>query len=64
MPISEQAPLAIYYEHPDWFRPLFTELDRRSIPHVRLHVDDHRYDPTNGRPPYALLLNRMSPRRR
>ena len=23
-------PIAIYYEHPDWFRPLFAELDRRE----------------------------------
>src|SRR6476661_6211169 len=29
-------PLAVYYEHPEWFRPLFAELDRRSIPYVRI----------------------------
>jgi len=23
--------LAIYYEHPDWFRPLFAELDERGV---------------------------------
>ncbi len=23
-------PIGIYYEHPDWFRPLFAELDRRG----------------------------------
>lgn len=23
--------LAVYYEHPDWFLPLFAELDARNI---------------------------------
>ena len=60
MPITSERPLAVYYEHPDWFRPLFSELDRRGVPHVRLHADDHAYTP-NGRPAYGLLFNRMSP---
>jgi len=25
-------PIAIFHEHPDWFRPLFAELDRRAVP--------------------------------
>ena len=29
---STARPIAIYYEHPEWFRPLFAELDRRGIP--------------------------------
>ena len=28
-------PFAIYHEHPDWFRPLFAELQRRDIPFVQ-----------------------------
>lgn len=54
-------PFAIYHEHPDWFRPLFAELERRGIPFVRLDPRAHLYDPAGGRPPYALLFNRMSP---
>jgi hypothetical protein len=54
-------PFAIYHEHPDWFRPLFAELERRGIPFVRLDPRAHLYDPAEGRPPYALLFNRMSP---
>ncbi|MBX9581526.1 MAG: hypothetical protein K2X87_14595 [Gemmataceae bacterium] len=54
-------PFAIYHEHPDWFRPLFAELDRRGIPFVRLDPRAHLYDPADGRPPYSLLFNRMSP---
>lgn len=61
MPLNAQRPLAIYYEHPDWFRPLFAELDRRGTPYVKLHAAGHRFDPADERPPYALLFNRMSP---
>lgn len=60
MPITVDRPLAIYYEHPEWFRPLFAELDRREIPYVRLHAGSHRYDPAEE-PRYSLVLNRMSP---
>jgi hypothetical protein len=54
-------PFAIYHEHPDWFRPLFAELERRGLPFVRLDPRAHLYDPSAGRPPYSLLFNRMSP---
>lgn len=53
-------PIAIYFEHPDWFRPLFAELDRRGTPYVALDAARHRYDPSEA-PPYSLLFNRMSP---
>jgi len=52
--------IAIYYEHPDWFRPLFDELDRRGTPYVRVHAGRHRFDPAD-REPHALVFNRMSP---
>ena len=61
MSISSERPIAIYYEHPDWFRPLFAELDRRRVPYVRLDAASHRFDPSEGRPPYSLVFNRMSP---
>lgn len=55
-------PIAIYYEHPDWFRPLFAELDRRGTPYVRVDATHHRYDPTNGDgTEFGLVFNRMSP---
>ena len=34
-------PIAIYHEHPDWFRPLFAELDRRHLPYVRIDASAH-----------------------
>src|SRR3989440_4404066 len=58
---TTQRPIAIYYEHPDWFRPLFQELDRRGVPYVRIDAADHRFDAGDGRPPYSLVFNRMSP---
>lgn len=61
MPITERAPLAIWYEHPHWFGPLFDELDRRGVPHVRLRPDGHHFDPGGCAPPWSLLFNRMSP---
>ena len=53
--------LAIYYEHPDWFRPLFAELDRRAFPYVTLDATQHVYDPGENERPYAVVFNRMSP---
>jgi biotin carboxylase len=60
MPITADRPLAVYYEHPEWFRPLFEELERREIPFVRLDARRHRFDPAET-PPYSLVFNRMSP---
>ncbi|MEO7135807.1 MAG: hypothetical protein ABI024_16490 [Vicinamibacterales bacterium] len=55
-------PIAIYYEHPDWFRPLFAELDRRGVTYDALNADRHLYDATNGDGShYGLVFNRMSP---
>jgi len=53
--------LAIYYEHPDWFRPLFAELDRRGVPYATLDATRHSYDPAEEDSDYALVFNRMSP---
>lgn len=61
MTISENRPLAVYYEHPEWYRPLFAELDRRGTPYTRLHARSHSFDPAETQSPYALVLNRMSP---
>lgn len=54
-------PIAIYHEHPDWFRPLFAELDRRDIPYVRLDASSHSYDPGDRTVAYSLVFNRASP---
>jgi hypothetical protein len=53
--------LAIYYEHPDWFRPLFAELDSRGVPYVKLDATRHLYDSGAEEKSYAVVFNRMSP---
>ncbi len=53
-------PIAVFYEHPDWFRPLFAEFDRRGTPYVAVDATRHRFDPSEA-PPYSLVFNRMSP---
>ena len=55
-------PLAIYYEQPNWFKPLFAELDRRGTPYVKLFAPDHFYSPEDHpEEKYSLVFNRMSP---
>ncbi len=61
MPATPDGPIAIYYEHPDWFKPLFAELDRREIPYARLDASSHSYDPSESQSPYSLVFNRASP---
>jgi biotin carboxylase len=58
---TASRPFAIYYEHPDWFGPLFAELDRRGANYVRVNARIHSYDPTGTDGEYSLWFNRMSP---
>jgi hypothetical protein len=60
MPVTSDRPIGILYEHPDWFRPLFAELDRRGTPYEKIHAGSHRFDPAEE-PRYSLVFNRMSP---
>ena len=54
-------PIAIFHEHPDWFRPLFAELERRELPWVRLDAAAASYDPSDRSIPWSLVVNRASP---
>jgi hypothetical protein len=61
MPPSS-LPIAIYYEQPNWFKPLFAELDRRGTHYVKLHAPEHTFAPEDHpEHEYALVFNRMSP---
>ena len=59
--------LGILYEHPEWFGPLFAELDRRGVQYDRILATDLNFNPAAPASPggdgssYALVLNRMSP---
>jgi len=53
--------VAILYEHPLWFEPLFAELESRGIAYERLRAERHGFDPAERESPYSLVVNRMSP---
>jgi glutathione synthase/RimK-type ligase-like ATP-grasp enzyme len=59
--MAHTRPIAIFYEHPHWFAPLFAELTRRDIPHVKLDAARHSFDPASLEEEFSLLFNRMSP---
>ena len=55
-------PIAIYYEQPHWFKPLFGELDRRGTPYVKIDAVDHAYAiEEHPEQQFSLVVNRMSP---
>src|SRR6059036_2781238 len=56
-----EKPIAIYYEHPDWFRPLFQRLDERGVNWLKIEARHHYYDVGLPELEYSLLFNRMSP---
>jgi hypothetical protein len=58
---SSGAPLAVMYEHPQWFGPLFAELERRGTPFDRIFIPDHFYDIGQRHHAFKVLFNRMSP---
>ena len=54
-------PIAIYYEQPNWFVPLFQQLDARGVNWLKLDARYHQYDAASPEQEYSLLFNRMSP---
>lgn len=62
MAAPQDKPLAIYYEQQHWFKPLFSELDRRGTNYVRLNAVEHSYAAEDHpEEQYSLVVNRMSP---
>ncbi|MDQ3713676.1 MAG: hypothetical protein M3388_15850, partial [Acidobacteriota bacterium] len=53
--------IAVYYEHPNWFRPLFAALERRGLPFEKIDVSRHAYNPGElFDEKFSLFFNRMS----
>jgi hypothetical protein len=52
--------LAVFYEHPQWFAPLFRELDRRGLDWAPICIQDHTFDPADPRPPAPVILSRLA----
>jgi len=53
--------LGVLYEHPEWFVPLFAELDRRGVQYYRVLADQLEFEPARGEADFGLVFNRMSP---
>src|SRR5258708_23755911 len=58
---GESKPIAIYYEQPNWFVPLFQQMDARGVNWLKLDARYHQYDAASPEREYSLLFNRMSP---
>lgn len=54
-------PFIISHEHPDWFKPLFIELEKRGIPNKTVNPTQHQFAIEERKPDFDLFFNRMSP---
>ena len=52
--------LAIFYEHPQWFQPLFATLERRGVRYSAHTLQDHRFDPADRDLPAPVVFNRLA----
>lgn len=53
--------ISISYEQPDWFKPLFAELEKRGIPFETTNPTKHHFSIEGDKPDFDLFFNRMSP---
>jgi glutathione synthase/RimK-type ligase-like ATP-grasp enzyme len=60
MRVSVPPDLAILYEHPLWFGPLFAALDKRGLHYEAIQLSGHRFDPSECQPPAPLILSRVA----
>jgi glutathione synthase/RimK-type ligase-like ATP-grasp enzyme len=58
-PVS-RPDLAILYEHPKWFEPLFAALERRGVGYEAIRLSDHSFDPASADVPAPVVLNRVA----
>lgn len=55
-----QPALAVLYEHPTWFEPLFAALTRRGIAYDAIRLSDHTFDPASTDAPAPIVFNRVA----
>ncbi|MFL6786045.1 MAG: RimK family alpha-L-glutamate ligase [Sphingomicrobium sp.] len=60
VPGPSSAQLAVLYEHPQWFQPLFAALDRRGMSYAPIQLGDHSFDPASRELPAPLILSRVA----
>jgi len=54
------AQLAVLYEHPQWFQPLFAALERHGLPYLPVQLSGHAFDPASMQAPAPLILSRVA----
>jgi glutathione synthase/RimK-type ligase-like ATP-grasp enzyme len=54
------ADLAVVYEHPQWFAPLFAALERRGMSYTAVELGGHGFDPGKREIPAPLILSRVA----
>ena len=52
--------LAVLYEHPQWFQPLFAALEWRGMPYLPIQLAGHSFDPASRDVPAPLILSRVA----
>ena len=60
VPSPHATQLAVLYEHPQWFQPLFAALERRAMPYVQVQLSGHSFDPASSDIPARLILSRVA----
>ena len=58
--MSNQPSLAIVYEHPEWFKPLFSALERRGIAYQAIRFEDHGFDVAERHAPAPVVFSRLA----
>jgi glutathione synthase/RimK-type ligase-like ATP-grasp enzyme len=52
--------LAVLYEHPSWFKPLFAALERHGVSYEAIRLSDHVFDPASADIPAKVVLSRVA----
>jgi hypothetical protein len=52
--------LAVLYEHPKWFEPLFAALERHGVAYRAIRLSDHVFDPASRGIPAPVVLSRLA----
>ena len=52
--------LAVLYEHPKWFEPLFAALEKRGVRFEAIRLSDHIFDPASADIPAPVVLSRVA----
>jgi glutathione synthase/RimK-type ligase-like ATP-grasp enzyme len=59
-PSPSTPQLAVLYEHPQWFQPLFAALERRGMSYLPIKLSGHCFDPAARDIPAPMVLSRVA----